>query len=96
MKTLIVIGTVESIDKKPLICRKEIDMSIKEIVFKEYPLSLLEVTIMNNGMIVDGIQYEWDRLPIILTRSGKHVNRYRDFFEEKITISIESKEWEGL
>ncbi len=91
MKTLLFTGRVVSEDKEPLFCREEVKVSVKEVSFKSYPLSLLKTAVDNDGVTVDGIKYEWQALPITISKSGKHVTVYRDTVEENITITIEFK-----
>ena len=91
MKILLFTGRAVSEDKKPLFCREEAEVSVKEITFKSYPLSLLKTTVDNGGITVDGIRYEWEMLPITINKIGKHVTVYRDIVEESITITVELK-----
>ena len=91
MRMLLFTGNVTCSDKSPLFCCEEIEIAEKEVLFKSYPLSLLKSTVDNDGITVDGIRYEWSRLPIILTKTEKHVTIYRDIIEESITITIELK-----
>ena len=91
MKTLLFTGRVVSEDKEPLSCREEVEIAVKEVLFKNYPLSLLKTTVDNDGITVDGIRYEWQMLPITINKIGKHVTVYRDIVEESITITVELK-----
>lgn len=91
MKTLLFTGRVVSSDKEPLFCCEEIEVAVKEVSFKSYPLSLLKTAVDNDGVTVDGIRYEWQMLPITINKNGKHVTVYRDTVEESITITIECK-----
>lgn len=91
MKTLVFSGKVECLDKESLICCKEIVLNNHHNNFKEYPLSLLEMEITQEGIIIDGIHYKWDLFPVVIRKQAKHVTKYREVIEETITIHIEEK-----
>lgn len=91
MNTLVFTGRVISSDKEPLFCCEEIEITVKEIIFKSYPLSLLKVVLNNDGITVDGDKYKWQMLPITIHRTGKHVTKYREIVDEDIMITIEFK-----
>lgn len=91
MKTLLFTGRVISSDKKMLFCCEEIEINIKEIKFKSYPLSLLKVILDNDSVTVDGDNYKWQMLPITIYRMGRHMTKYREIVDEDIMITIELK-----
>lgn len=89
MKMLLFSGKAESFDREPIYCYEKTDIDEKEVVFKDYPLSLLKVKIFKNAIIINENRYEFQTLPITLTLAGKHITKYRDIVEERIEIAVE-------
>ncbi len=91
MKILIFSGSVTSSDKEPIFCREEKEVNTQKVIFRNYPLTLLDATLDDEGVTADGIKYVWEMLPITINKTGKHITKYRDVIEERITIAIELK-----
>ena len=88
MEKLIFKGEVISSDKEPLFCQEEIEVTVNEITFKVYPLSLLKVKITADGIMIDDVAWQWQEFPITIHKVGKHSTRYREMIEENITITV--------
>lgn len=91
MKNLFFTGRATSYDREPIHCFEQKEISTKKIVLKNYPLSMIEVEINNEGILVDDNYYEWNMFPITIKKTGNHVTKYRDIVEEDIIITIEIK-----
>ncbi len=95
VKTLSFSGRITSLDKEPFDFDEKIKIADAEVIFKTYPLSLLKVRLDSNGVLIDGIKYTWENLPVTIHKVGKHCTKYRDIVEENIEITIECIETES-
>lgn len=91
MDKVIFSGMVMSQDKESLQYHEEIELFAKDIAFRNYPLSLLNVILDTDGITIDGIKYEWDMLPITIHKVGKHSTKYREIVDEDIEITVKIK-----
>lgn len=91
MKVLVFNGRVTSLDKEPLFCREEVEITTKETAFRSYPLSLLKIKMTTYGITIDDVTYWWQAFPITIQKAGKHSTKYREIIEESITITVELK-----
>ncbi|MBQ9745807.1 MAG: hypothetical protein IJW21_03195 [Clostridia bacterium] len=89
MKKLIFCGKAACADKAPLFCREEIALGVKDVKFKNYPLSLLCVGIGERGITADGAEYLWEDFHVTVHKVGRHITKCRETVEENIVITVD-------